>query len=66
MSTKPDDELNNSPNANLRNFYKFCVFHLIISLSVFILPSDILLRCEIYLNFVNFMKTALPAVEVFL
>lgn len=66
MSTKLDDELNNSPpNANSRNFYKFCIFHLIISLSVFILPGNILSRCEVYLNFVNFMKTALPAVEVF-
>lgn len=62
---KQDGKFIGSPNVRRLSFYIFCVFYLSVSLSVFILPSDILSRCEICLKFVNFMKMALPALEVF-
>ena len=65
MSVKSDSEFSNSPNSDSKNFYIFCVFYLMISLSVFVLPSDMLSKYEICLKFVKFIKSALPAVEVF-
>lgn len=68
-------ENSENKNENLQNdklnsrYYKaleivMCIY-LVLLLSVFIIPTDILDKCQICASFTNFMKQFIPSIEIF-
>ena len=43
----------------------FCVIFVIVALTIFIIPNNMLSTCEICKNFVNFMKQYFPNIQIF-
>ncbi|WP_172202106.1 hypothetical protein [Campylobacter sp. RM16188] len=60
---KKENTKNTKPKQSL--IEKFILMYLIVSLSVFIIPEDILDRYEICNDFVEFMKIYFPNIEIF-
>lgn len=60
---KVNKEMKNTLIYKITNILLYLYF--IISLSVFIIPKDILSRCEFCLNFTNFMKKYFINIEIF-